>query len=585
MPQAQSEIQNLVKSFEEANPSASYPGAAPNDRTPRASVFLGTFSPEASRQRSEEIFGFDLAIAIILLIACSNLASLLLARATVRRRELGVRLSLGASRARLISQLLTESVLLSTSGGLLGILFSNWLTRWLQDMMPGARGPLDQRVLLYGLVLSLVTGLSFGLGPALAVTKTNLAQAVRSEGLSGNAASALRMGLRIGSSRRNLLVVVPLAASLMLLIGAAILIRGAQSVGFVQTSFDSSRVIALALRLKDQGYDDARAAQFRQDLRERFRALPGVVSVAITDDSPIMAGSCQLQAPPPGSYPVCHRVSPEFFETLDLPILRGRPLTSADRPGAPPVAVVSQDFAEKLLAGRESLGAQIQIAGGVSAEIVGIVADIDRNSGPIPAYPVVYIPTGQVGTTLPTASRWIDRMELLVRTNGDPSALQRQLRQVVRTADPSLWVNIQTIGDYLGRFNRNAGLAIFVLSALGCLILLMASAGIYALLAYSVSQRTREIGIRMALGARNREILALVMRRTLILIAWGIAFGLIGPLALGRILAALVLKTPPPDAITCIGVAFALAAVSLLASYLPARKALRVNPVEALRCD
>ncbi len=499
--------------------------------------------PQSSRQRSEIVLGLDLAIAMILLIACSNLASLLLARATVRRRELGVRLSLGASRARLIGQLLTESLLLSTCGGLLGILFSNWLIEWLKDAMPGARGPLDQRVLLYGLLLSLVTGVSFGLGPALAVTKTNLAQALRSEGMSGSAASALS----IGWSRRNLLVVVPLAASLMLLIGGAILIRGVQSVGFVQTSFDSSHVIAIAFRLNDQGYDDAKASQFRRDLRDRFRALPGVVSAAITDDSPIVAGSCQLQAPPPGSYPVCHRVSPEFFETLDLRILRGRPFTSADRPGSPPVAIVSQSFADKLLAGQEPLGTQIQITGGGSAEIVGVAADINLASGPFPLSPTVYIPTGEAGSTRPTGGRWIDRMELLVRSNGKPGSLEQELRQVVHAADPSLWVNIQTIGDYLGRFNGNAGLAIFILTALGALVLLMASVGIYALLAYSVSQRTREIGIRMALGARNREILALVMRRTIILIAWGIACGLLGALALGRILAALVLKTPPPE--------------------------------------
>jgi predicted permease len=580
--QVQDQIQSLVKSFEEANPSASpYPDAPLNLRSPRASVFIGPLPPDASRQRSEQILGLDLAIAMILLIACSNLASLLLARATVRRRELGVRLSLGASRARLIGQLLTESLLLSTCGGLLGLLFSNWLTKWLQNAMPGARGPLDQRVLLYGLLLSVVTGVSFGLGPALAVTKTNLAQALRSEGMAGNAASALS----IGWSRRNLLVVVPLAASLMLLIGGSILIRGAENLGFVQTSFDSSHVITLAFRLKDQGYDDARAAQFRRDLRDRFRALPGVVSAAITDDSPLVAGTCQIQAPPPGSYPVCHRVSPEFFETLDLPILRGRPFTSADRPGAAPVAVVSQNLADKLLAGREPLGQRIQIAGGGTAEIVGVVSDIELTSGPVPSYPTVYIPTGQAGNTVLTGGRWIDRMELLVRSNGDPGSLEQELRQVVRAADPSLWVNIQTVGDYLGRFNGNARLAIFILTTLGALVLLMASAGIYALLAYSVNQRTREIGIRIALGARNREILALVMRRTILLIAWGISLGLIGAIALGRILAAVIPNTPPPDVLTCIEVAVLLAAVSLLASYLPARKALRVNPVEALRCE
>jgi putative ABC transport system permease protein len=176
-------------------------------------------------------------------------------------------------------------------------------------------------------------------------------------------------------------------------------------------------------------------------------------------------------------------------------------------------------------------------------------------------------------------------MEILVRAKGRAASISSELRQAVREADPSLWVSIQTIDEYLERFTGNAHVAIFILAALGALVLLMASVGIYALLAYSVSQRTREIGIRMALGARNPEILMLVMRRTLILITWGIACGLLGALAIGRILAAIVLKTPPPDAVISIGVSLALAATSLIASYLPARRALRVNPIETLRCD
>ena len=306
--------------------------------------------------------------------------------------------------ARLVSQLLTEGLLLSTCGGLVGVLLSTWLTQWLLANVGRATPAIDHRVLLYGLLLSLVTGVSFGLGPALAVTKTDLAQALRSDGLAGDATSASR----IGWSRRNLLVVIPLAASLMLLIGGAILIRGAQSVGIIKTSFDSSHVIAVAFRLKDQGYDDAKAAQFRRDLRDRFSALPGVASAAITDDSPLLGGSCQLQSPPAGTYPVCHRVSPEFFDTLSLPVLRGRPITTADRSGAAPVAVISQSFADKFLAGRNPLGTQVQIAGGSSVDIVGVVPDLDSASGLLPAFPTVYIPTGQGGNSI-RHGRAVDR--------------------------------------------------------------------------------------------------------------------------------------------------------------------------------
>ena len=582
LPQVRSEFQTLTASFADANPGASLPAGPPSQSAVRVSVFLGETPPEVTRQRNEAVFALDLGISMILLIACSNLASLLLARATVRRRELGVRLSLGASRARLVSQLLTESLLLSACGGLLGVLLSTWLAKWLLASLPGLYLPADHQTLLYGLLLALVTGVSFGLGPALAVTKTNLAQALHSGGAPGTEPPTLRVG-----SRRNLLVVVPLALSLMLLTGAAILIRTAESYGFLDTSFDSSRLIALAFRLKDQGYDDARAERFREQLRDRFRALPSVASAAIIDDSPFLAGSCQIHTAPPVAtgYSVCHRVSPEFFDTTGLRILRGRPLTSADRAGSARVAIVSQSFADKFLAGQEPLGRRLETAAGSSVEVVGVAADILGGAGPLPAFPAVYIPSGQDAASQASPGRGSDRMEILVRATVNPLSVAAELRQITRAADPSLWINVQTFDDYLTRFNNNARVVLFVLGILGALVLLMAAAGIYALLAYSVSQRTREIGIRMALGARDGEILMLVMRRTLILIAWGIACGLLGALALGRILAALLLKTPPPDAVTCASVALALAATSILASYLPARRALRVNPVQALKCE
>jgi macrolide transport system ATP-binding/permease protein len=584
LPQAQAAIQSLGRSFDETDPASD-----PNLK--RNIAYQGVLAPRMRRERDEIILGVDLGVSMILLIACSNLASLLLARAAVRRRELGVRLSLGASRARLVCQLLAESLLLSTLGGLLGILFSTWLSQWLLSFFPAQsltfQTP-DHSVLLYGLLLSLVTGFSFGLGPALAATKTNLAQALHAEGM----ASLNVDSLYTGWSRRNLLVILPLAGSLMLLIGSALSAGGAASVSNVTTSFDASHVIGLTFRLKDQGYDDSKAAQFRQDLRDRVSTLPGVASAALTDSSPLFGGSCQIQNPPPlpNAYPACHRVSSEFFETLGLRILRGRPFLPSDRAGAPPVAVVSQSFAEKYFpaepASENILGQRIQSASGTFFDIVGVAADLtERGVGPMPVFPTVYIPSGQEKNTSPAQPAGLARTDILVRAKGDPAPVIAELRQAVRAADPSLWVSIQTIPEYFERMLGPARSTAFILSSLGALVLLMASVGIYALLAYSVSQRTREIGIRMALGARNREILALVMRRTIVLIAWGIALGLAGALALGKILASLVLKTKPPDTLTCIEVAALLAAVSLLASYLPARKALRVNPVEALRCE
>ncbi len=580
LPQAQAECAALMRSLE---PSPSKQNDA------QAVVFAGTATPRMLRQMWGIRLGADLGISMILLIACSNLASLLLARATVRRRELGVRLSLGASRARLVCQLLTESLLLSTFGGLLGILFSTWLAKWLLLSLANVAGfdfPVDNRVLFYGLILSLVTGFSFGLGPALAATKTNLAQALHSEGMAGPDNSSLHPGW----SRRNLLVIIPLAASLMLLIGSAVSVRGANALRTIKTSFDQSRVIAVAFQLNDQGYDDATAAQFRRDLRDRFSTLPGVASAALTDSSPFVVGTCEIQNPSaPNVYSLCHRVSPQFFETLGLRILRGRPFLRSDRAGSAPVAVVSQAFAAKFWPGKEALGQRVQSKSGAFFDVIGVAADIASgdNIGPIPAIPSAYVLSDQDqrAPAFQIEGRFLTRMDILVRSRSATTPVIAELRQAVRAIDPSVWVSIQTLPEYFDRIVGPTGFAVFIMSALGGLVLLMASVGIYALLAYSVSQRTREIGIRITLGARNREILWLVMRRTISLIAWGIACGLAGALALGRILTSLILRTNPPDALTCIVVALTLGAVSLLASYLPARKALRVNPVEALRAE
>lgn len=603
LAQAQAEADLIANAFARTKAPAPEPTDA-SQAAKRVSVFQGILPPSIRRQSAEAKLGVALAISMILLIACSNLASLLLARATVRRRELGVRLSLGASRARLICQLLTESLLLSITGGALGILFSAWLAQWLFLAMRSQSGleyRFDNNVLLYGLLLSIVTGFSFGLGPALAATRTDLARALHAEGLSGAPSSP------VGSfwSRRNLLVVIPLALSLMLLIGAALLVRTAGNSRAVSTSFDTSRLIGMSFRLKEQGYDQVKSAQFQQALRDRIGALPGVASVAWSDFLPPLMGRCRIQtaqadgngsAMPAGGDPGCDLVSAGFFETLGVPILRGREFLPSDREGSVPVAVVSQAFARKYWPDQNPLGQRIRSdSGSAFFEVVGVAADLDDSTHPgmIAVPSTVYVPFSQSplwssanqdsGAYL--FSQPVDLGQFIVRASGDPKPVKTALRQVVRAADPSLWVNIVTIEESLDRITGSVRPALLVVSGLGALVLLMAAAGIYALLAYSVSQRTREIGIRMALGAHRREILSLVMRQTLILIACGIAFGLLGALALGRILASLVLRTSPPDLVTCVLVAVLLAGVSLLASYLPARKALRVNPVEALRCD
>ncbi len=473
LPQAQAEGDVLAKTFEETADSG-------------VVVFTGVVPPELQRNIGVQNLAVSLIVSMALLIACSNLASVLLARATVRRKELGVRLSLGASRARLICQLLTESMLLAIAGGILGIVFSYWLAKWLilSSVQPGTDFHLDYRVLLYGIVLSLATGFSFGFGPALAATKTNLARALHAEGLAGTPTSPVQPGW----SRRNLLVVIPLAASLMLLIGSALMMQSARSDFTISTAFDASRVIEVSFRLKTQGYDEARSKQFQDELRERISAIPGVASVALASALPPFEKVCPIAIEGAGAAPGgiirCDAVSAEFFETLGEPILRGRAFSTSDRDGSAPVAIVSQDLARNYWPDQDPLGKRVRSdSGGTFFEVVGVVSGFEdpRQLSGLPIVgPTVYVPTGQ-GSLLSSqgkvlARKWdvtlppgfhADQMQFLIRAKGDPVQVKAAVRQAVRSADSSLWVSIQTVEESMERFARPLRTATVVLSFLG----------------------------------------------------------------------------------------------------------------------
>jgi predicted permease len=561
-------------------------------------VSLGGGNPEKRKELAAMAFAVIITVSMILLIACSNLASLLLARAVVRRREIGVRLSLGASRARLICQLLTESMLLAVGGGALGVLLSHWLAKSLIVLMnplPGFELRLDPRVVLYDIVLALATGVSFGLAPAIAATKTNLSQALHAEGLSGVQVSRSR---RIWSPR-NGLIIVPLAVSLMLLMGAGLTVRCLQRIYLSGPAFDCSHLIGMSFRLNMQGYDEARTRQFQGNLRERIATMPSVTSVALASAMPLSNGTGSFLLLTAGSAISQGRSSPHadfnvvsagFFETVGVPVVRGRAFTTFDREGSPPVAMVSQALARRYWPKEEPVGQSIRLASAdnIFFEVIGVAPDWQDATAPFNSVrPTVYVPYGQAKLFLKGARIGSPpyEMQFLIRTSGESARVKTALRQEALAIDSSLRVNIQTLEEMresqIGPFKRIA----LLLSALGALALVMASVGIYAILAYAVSQRTREIGIRMALGAQSGEILALVMQRTATLIAWGIGLGIIAALALKQILSSTVANLGGLDAVTCISVALLLSFVAILAGYLPARKALRVDPVQALRCE
>jgi len=559
----------------------------------RLTVTPGGGNPGKRKQLLRLAVTVTLAVAMILLIACSNLANLLLARAVVRRREIAARLSLGASRGRLVCQLLTESMVLALAGGALGILFSHWLAQTIFHQLGAPNGfqmRMDPRVLLYGIALSVVTGLSFGLAPALSATKTSLSQAFHVDGATNS-----RRGMW---SARNGLVIVPLAVSLMLLIGAGMAVRGVQHLYLNGPAFEMSRLIAANSPLHLEGYDEARTRQFQQRLRERAAGMPGVKSVALASTMPLSNGLGSLPLvtesaavvsdsnTPHTDYNV---VSPEFFATVGVAVVRGRGFTAADREGSQPVAMVNQDLVRQFWPNQEPVGKRIRLRAGTTPfEVVGVAPDMEDANGIFNAVrPTVYIPEGQGNLFLKGTRTDVPpyQLQLLIRTFGDAASTKAAIRREALALDSSLRVGVQTAAELqeakLGPFQTIS----LLLSALGALALVMAAVGIYAILAYSVSQRTREIGIRMALGAQRREVLRLVMQRTVALILWGIGLGMGGALVLNRVMASTVEQLGGMDAPTCILVALLLGSVALLASYLPARKALRVDPVQALRWE
>jgi len=562
----------------------------------RLVISAGGANPRKRRELMAMVVAIVAAVSMILLIACSNLANLLLARAVVRRREIGVRLSLGASRLRLISQLLTESMLLAVAGGALGLVFSYWMAKGALLLAGSAPGLMlayhaDPRVALYGIGLSIATGLSFGLAPALAATRTDLAQALHTESMSGS-----ERGRRPWAPR-NLLVIVPLTVSLMLLLGAGVALRNVQKAYLSGPTFDASRLIGVSLRLNMQGYDEARTRQFQDDLRARIAATPGVASVAMATAMPLSNATGWLPFTVEGTsssrsstlhtdYDI---VTPEFFATIGAAVVRGRDFTAADREGSEPVALVNQELARQYWPGEESIGKRLRLTGSTAFfSIIGVAPDLgDATQDFNTVRPTVYVPYTQGKLFLGGSRTGLPayQMQFLARASGGSARLKSALNQETFSADPKLRVSIQTIQEALEERIGPMRTISMLLSGLGALALLMATVGIYAILAYTVSQRTREIGIRAALGAQRHEIIIEIMRRTANLIACGIAGGLFFAFVLTKVFARDMAKFGELDLQTCVAVSLILCAVALLASYLPARKALRVDPSQALRCE
>ncbi len=524
------------------------------------------------------------AALLLLLLVAANVANLLLARATGRQPEIAVRLALGAGRTRLIRQLLTESVLLAGMGGALGCFFASWGVNLIFKLMPATYLPLGYDVQLNGPVLffsafvTVATGVLFGLAPALQAASTSLNHALKQGGRAGAPASHRHW-------LRSSLVISEVALALVMLVGMTLCARSLQRARKIDLGLDPRSIWIAGFRLPPVGYDNDRARAVYRRLRQELAALPGVENVALADWLPLgfEGGSSTRFAvdgyqPAPGE-PMSSRVSavsPGYFRALRVPMVAGREFAERDDTTALRVVVINQFFAGRYFAGRDPLGLKLRMWDN-EWTVVGVVKDGKYRALNEPPQSFVYVAEPQVG----------DRsLVAIVRTSGDPHAIARAADRAAAAVDPLLKpVAAMTMVDYTAAAFAVPRVAATLLAALGAMALLLAALGIYGLMSYSVSQRTREIGVRMALGARSIEVERLFVKQGMRLTAAGLLVGVIGAFAAARVFSSLLVGVTASDLPTYALVAISLAAVALFACWLPARRAARVDPMEALRYE
>jgi predicted permease len=527
-------------------------------------------------------------VGIVLLIACANIANLLLARASKRRREVAIRLALGASRGRLVRQLLTESVMLSLVGGAAGLLFASWTLGALES----ARLPLpipvdsaittDSRVLLFTLALAIATGVVFGLAPALQSARADVVPVLKNE-LVPSAGGA--RGFRSVFTLRQGLVVAQVALSLISLIAAGLFLRSLRHQQQIDPGFQTSGVLIVNFNLNRSGYTPERGQVFFDQLVDRAAALPGVVHATIASGPPLAGGLARSVFPEGVDTTTRDRVLVQvnavgvnYFETLGIPLVRGRAFTTADTPQSPRVVVVNETMAENFWPNQDAIGKRFKFFGDPEyATVVGVARNSKYNAVAEAPIPFVYEAFRQ---------RYSDGATLHVRTAGNAASLAMPVRHEVQQIDSAVPVfNVRTLEEQIGNSLQPLRMNVVLLGVFGLLALALASIGLYGVTNYSVSQRTREIGVRIALGADPRTVLALVLGHGMLLVGLGLALGLVVAVAGAGALSALVVGVNPRDPLTLAGTAGVLGIVALVASYLPARRATRIDPLIALRAE
>jgi predicted permease len=528
------------------------------------------------------------AVALVLLVTCTNLAGLLIARATDRRREIAIRLAMGASRLRLIRQLLTESVLLSLAGGILGIFLALWMLNVLLGFKPPIDFPLavdvdvDWRVLIFSLAVSLITGAIFGLAPALQATRPNIVTALKDTAAQGGARK---------TRLRSALVVAQISLSLLLLIGAGLVVRTLQQLQTMNPGFNPRNAMTVSFDLGLQGYDEARGQQFQHQLIERVQSLPGVKSAAVSNYIPLSlnynSNNVFIEGQPAehgANVPLSMvaSISPRYFETMGTPILEGREFADQDKGETERVAIVNETFVRRLLpfakTNADAIGKRISFRDkGPLMRIVGVAGDGKY-------FNIAEEPRSFLWTT--TAQDYTSSIILLVRTNGNPESVLGAVRAELHSLDPNLPVfDVKTLTEHMRFALFPARIAATVLGVFGLVALVLAAIGIYGITSYAVSQRTREIGIRMALGAQFSDVMKLILTHGVKLTVIGVCLGLLGAYLVTRAITSVLYGVTATDPLTFAGVSVLLIAVALIACYVPARRATKVDPLTSLRYE
>jgi len=529
------------------------------------------------------------AVACVLLIACANVANLLLARATSRHKEMAIRTALGASRVRVIRQLLTESVLLSLLGGAVGLLLAVWWSDLLialgkEDIPRAVQVGIDWRVLGFTLGVSLLTGLVFGLAPAFHSSKRELVDSLK-EGGRGTSEGARR------NKVRSVLVVTELAIAVVLLVGAGLLIKSLWRLQRMNSGLEPANVLTFNLGLPEK-YNWEKQAQFFIDLKSRLESTPGVQSASSILPLPLSGDRFSISFQIDGR-PVAPKDEPSgdffaagvgYFKTMGIPIIKGRDFDDRDRHGATPVVIITETLARQFFPNEDPIGKRIKP--GINTiedekspwrDIIGIAADVRNRGLDTPPKPAYYVPQTQVP---------FDSATMVIKTNGEPHSLVSASTKQVAALDQDVPLyGVKSMEEYLSSSVAAPRFSTTLLSIFAAVALVLTIVGLYGVMSYSVAQRTNEIGIRLALGAQSRDVLLMIVRQGGMLILLGLAIGLAGAFALTRLIASLLFGVTAKDPITFGAVAVLLAIVALLACYIPALRATKVDPMDALRCE